>query len=132
MLANVVSLGLSSVAIARQHVAAGKVVPVAIMGRERSAVLPQVSTLSELGFKDLLYENSVWMAMLVPARTPAAVVQRMGQELRSIANQPDARAPLLERCFEMLVATPEQAPASHRAEFDVITRRIRELGIEPR
>lgn len=130
LLANTVTLGLSSVATARQHVAAGKIVPLAMMGRERSAALPQVPTLRELGFKDPLYEASVWMALLVPARTPAAVVQQLGQALRTVAGGADVRAALVDRGFEMMVMTPEQATAHHRAEFEVITRRIRELGIE--
>ncbi len=130
LLSNTVSLGLSSVATARQHVAAGKIVPLAMMGRERSTALPNVPTLRELGFTDPLYDASVWMALLVPARTPAAVVQKLGTELRAVANSADVRGQLVERGFEMLVTTPEQAQANYRAEFDVITRRIRELGIE--
>lgn len=131
LLANNVSIGLSSVATAMQHVAAGKVVPLAMMGRERSTALPNVPTLRELGFTDPLYDASVWMAVLVPARTPPAVVQKLGSEIRAIANSPDVRKTLVDRGFEMMVTTPEQAQANYRAEFDVITKRIRELGIEP-
>ena len=123
--------GLASVATAMQHVAAGKVVPLAMMGRERSTALPNVPTLRELGFTDPLYDASVWMAVLVPARTPPAVVQKLGSEIRAIANSPDVRKTLVERGFEMMVTTPEQAQANYKAEFDVITKRIRELGIEP-
>jgi tripartite-type tricarboxylate transporter receptor subunit TctC len=101
------------------------------MGRERSAALPNVPTLRELGFTDPLYDASVWMALLVPAKTPAAVVQKLGVEVRAIANSPDVRKTLTDRGFEMLVTTPEQAQANYKAEFEVITRRIRELGIEP-
>lgn len=131
LLGNNVSIGLSSVATARQHVAAGKITPLAIMGRERSSALPQVPTLRELGFKDPLYEASVWMALLVPSKTPTAVIQKLGAELRVIASAPDVSAQLVERGFEMMVTTPEQATANYKAEFDVITKRIRELGIEP-
>ncbi len=131
LLSNNVSIGLSSVATAMQHMAAGKIVPLAMMGRERSAALPNVPTLRELGFTDPLYDASVWMALLVPAKTPAAVVQKLGVEVRAIANSPDVRKTLTDRGFEMLVTTPEQAQANYKAEFEVITRRIRELGIEP-
>lgn len=130
LLGNNVSIGLSSVATAKQHVAAGKIVPLAMMGRERSTALPQVPTLRELGFTDPLFDNSVWMALLVPARTSPAVVARLGAELRAAANSPEVRNPLVERGFEMMVTTPEQAQANYRAEFDIITKRIRELGIE--
>jgi tripartite-type tricarboxylate transporter receptor subunit TctC len=131
LLGNTVSIGLSSVATAKQHVAAAKIVPLAMMGRERSTALPNVPTLRELGFTDPLYDASVWMAVLAPAKTPAAVVQKLSTEIRAIANSPDVRALLIDRGFEMMVTTPEQASANYKAEFEVITKRIRELGIEP-
>lgn len=130
LLANTVSIGLSSVATAKQQVTAGKIVPLAMMGRERSSALPTVPTLRELGFTDPLYDSSVWMAVMVPAKTPAAVVQRLGIEIRAIANNPEVRNLLVDRGFEMMVTTPEQAQASYKTEFEVITKRIRELGIE--
>lgn len=131
LLSNNVTIGLSSVATAMPHVAAGKIVPLAMMGRERSTALPNVPTLRELGFADALYDTSVWMAVLAPARTPPAVVQKLGAEIRAIANSPEVRKILVDRGFEMQVTTPEQAQANYKAEFDVITRRIRELGIQP-
>ncbi len=130
LLSQTLTLGLSSVATARQHVATGKIVPIAMMGAERSQALPQVPTLKELGLTDPLYLNSVWMAILAPAKTPPAIVQRLGQEMRAIANSPEVRNQLVERGFEMMVTTPEQAQANYKLEFDVITRRIKELGIE--
>ncbi|KQT09702.1 Bug family tripartite tricarboxylate transporter substrate binding protein [Ramlibacter sp. Leaf400] len=131
LLTNTVSVGLSSVGTAKQHVAAGKIVPLGVMNAQRLSAMPQVPTLKELGFTDPLYESSVWMAALVPARTPPAVVQKLSAEIRAIANAPDIRNLLVDRGFEMHVTTPEQATANYKAEFDIITRRIRELGIEP-
>ncbi|RYF36997.1 MAG: tripartite tricarboxylate transporter substrate binding protein, partial [Comamonadaceae bacterium] len=131
LIGNTVSVGLSSAGTAMQQVAAGKIVPLAMMGRERSTALPNVPTLRELGFTDPLYDASVWIAALVPAKTPNAVVQKLSAEIRAIANSPDVRKLLVDRGLEMQVTTPEQAQANYRAEFDVITRRIRDLGIEP-
>ena len=42
----------------------------------------------------------------------------------------EVRNQLVERGFEMMVTTPEQAQANYKTEFEVITRRIKELGIE--
>jgi tripartite-type tricarboxylate transporter receptor subunit TctC len=131
LLSNTVTIGLSSVATALQNVAAGKIVPLAMMGSERSTALPKVPTLLELGFTDPLYVASVWMAALVPAGTPPAVVDKLSTEIRAIANSEEVRKALIGRGFEMMVTTPEQARASYAAEFDVITNRIQELGIEP-
>ena len=131
LMGNTISIGLSSVATARQQVAAGKIVPLAMMGRERSTALPNVPTLRELGFTDPLFDASVWMAALVPAKTPPAIVQKLSAEIRAIANSAEVRALLVDRGFEMMVTTPEQAAAGYKAEFEVITKRIRDLGIEP-
>ncbi len=131
LLSNTVTIGLSSVATALQHVAAGKIVPLAMMGSERSTALPQVPTLRELGFTDPIYLTSVWMAALVPSGTPPAVVAKLSQEIRAIAQGEEVRRALIDRGFEMLVTTPEQARTNYAAEFQVITDRIRELGIEP-
>lgn len=131
LLTNTVSIGLSSVGTAKQHVAAGKIVPLGVMNPRRLEALPDVPTMKELGFTDPLYEASVWMAALVPAATPASVVQKLSEEIRAIANTPEVRKLLVDRGFEMHVTTPEQATANYNAEFDVITRRIRDLGIEP-
>ena len=130
LLANTVSVGLSSVATALPHISAGKIVALAMMGPERSSALPNVPTLRELGFSDPLYDSSVWMAALVPAQTPAPVVQRLSTEIRAIANSADVRKLLTERGFEMMVTTPEQAQEHYKAEFELITGRIRALGIE--
>lgn len=131
LIGNTVSVGLSSVATAMQHAGAGKIVPLAMMGATRSTALPNVPTLRELGFQDPLYQTSVWMAALVPARTPQPVVQKLSAAIRAIAESPDVSRLLVERGFEMMVTTPEQATANYKAEFGVITARIRELGIQP-
>lgn len=131
LLSNTVSIGLSSVGTAKQHVAAGKIVPLAVMNPQRMSAIPNVPTMRELGFTDPVYQASVWMAALVPARTPQPVVQKLSAEIRAIASQPDVRNLLVDRGFDMHVTTPEQAQANYKAEFEIITKRIRDLGIEP-
>jgi tripartite-type tricarboxylate transporter receptor subunit TctC len=131
LLANTVSIGLSSVGTAKQHVAAGKVVPLAVMNPQRVAAMPQVPTLKELGFNDPIYQSSVWMAVMAPSRTPASIIERLWSEIRTITNTPEVRSLLIDRGFEMYVNGPDQATQNYRAEFDIITKRIRDLGIEP-
>lgn len=130
LLSHTVSVGLTSAGLARQQVQAGKVVPLAIMGRERSPVLPEVPTMRELGFDDALFEAAVWIAFVAPAKTPAPVVQRLAAELRAVAAMPEVQAQMADRGLEMLNTTPEQFAAGYQREFDVITRRMREFGIE--
>lgn len=130
LLSGTIDVGLSSVASAMQHVPSGKVVPLAVLGQHRSTTLPNVPTMAELGFKDPLFDSNVWIALLAPAKTPPAVVDRVAKEVNAIVRTPEVSEQFLSRGFEILNTTPAQFATSFATEFNVITERIRELGIE--
>lgn len=130
LLARTVSLGLSSVASAQQHVKAGKLRALAVMGPTRSSVLPGVPTMRELGFQDPLYDTNVWLGLLVPAKTSPAVVARLAQDVRAIVGTREMSQLLVERGFEVMNTTPDEFARNYRQEFEVITRRIRDVGVE--
>lgn len=132
LLSGTVDLGWSSVASAMQHVQAGKIVPLAVLGRHRSTTLPQVPTMAELGFKDPLYDTNVWIAMLAPAKTPPAIVERLSKEVRAAVGSPEISQLFVSRGFELMNTTPQQFAEGYKSEFGVITQRIRDLKIEPR
>jgi tripartite-type tricarboxylate transporter receptor subunit TctC len=125
-----VRIGLLSVASAKQHVAAGKLTPLGVLGRERSTALPDVPTMRELRFTDPLYDTNVWLGVLVPAKTPAPIVQRLATEIRAIVGTPEISHLFVDRGFEVMNTTPEQFSTNYKTEFDVITKWIRAFGIE--
>lgn len=131
VLSGTVSLGLTSAGLARPQVEAGKITPLAVLGRERSKVLPNVPTLREQGLDDPVFDAAVWVCFVAPARTPAAVQQLLVKEIRAALQAPAMAAAVGERGLEVMATTPEQFQANYRSEFDVITRKIREIGIEP-
>lgn len=131
LLSKTVSLGLTSAGLARQHVAGGRIRPLAIMGRERSKALPEVPTMREQGFDDPIFDAAVWISVVAPAGLPPAVAQRLVAEIRGILLLPEVGAAIVERGLEVMATTPEQFQANYRSEFEVITRKIREIGIEP-
>jgi tripartite-type tricarboxylate transporter receptor subunit TctC len=62
-----------------QHVKGGKLRALAISGKTRSPVLPDVPTLDEAGVKD--FETTAWWAVFAPANVPADVVAILRAEL---------------------------------------------------
>ncbi len=65
-----------------EHIRSGKVRALATTGRARSAVLPDVPTMAEAGVPG--YEATIWLGLMAPRGTPAAVVQRLNAEVARI------------------------------------------------
>jgi len=65
----------------------GKLKALAIAATKRSALLPEVRTLGELGIPGV--DASVWFGAVVKAGTPAAVVQRLNEEITKVMKNPE-------------------------------------------
>ena len=67
----------------------GRVRALGTTGLKRSAVLPDVPTVSEAGIKD--YEATIWLGVMVPTGTPKAVIDRLNAEIVKVANRADVK-----------------------------------------
>jgi tripartite-type tricarboxylate transporter receptor subunit TctC len=72
-----------------EHIKSGKVKALATTGKARSAVLPDVPTMSEAGVPG--YEATLWLGLMAPKGTPAAIVSKLNTELARITGNPDVR-----------------------------------------
>ncbi len=73
-----------------EPVRAGRVRALATTGLSRSEVLPEVPTVDESGIKG--YEATIWLGILAPKGTPAAIVERLNREITRITARPEVRA----------------------------------------
>lgn len=87
-------------------VKAGRVRALATTGRKRSAVLPDVPTVSEAGVKG--YEATIWLGVMAPTGTPKPVVDRLNAEIQKIIARPDVRKTWNEQGAEPLSMTPAE------------------------
>src|SRR2546428_12928006 len=109
------------------QIKAGKVKALAVSGRERAPQLPDVPTLAESGYPDLVVNT--WFGVAVPSATPGDIVQRLNQEILAAIQQPEIRARLDELSF---AAAPMSAAETQRfiqAEIERWRPVVRAAGI---
>jgi tripartite-type tricarboxylate transporter receptor subunit TctC len=127
LLAGRVSPGFATILSAIPHLQAGRLHALAVSTPKRSAALPQVPTVAEAGLPG--YEFTGWWGMVVPARTPAAVVARLNAEVARILAQPEVRERFTREGAEPAASSPAEFAAYMRAEVDKWTRVIRQGNI---
>ena len=91
------------------QIKSGKVRALAVSGRERAAPLPDVPTLAEAGFPDLVVNT--WFGIAAPAATPAEIVQRLNQEILAAVQSPEVKTRFDELSF---VPAPMTAAETQR------------------
>jgi tripartite-type tricarboxylate transporter receptor subunit TctC len=97
------------------HVRAGKVKALAIGGKRRLPLLPDVPTFSEAGFPE--FDVSLWQGILAPAGTPADVVAKLNGAINRVLQMPDVRDRIAELGAEPAGGTPEELGAFIRSEI---------------
>ena len=108
------------------HIRAGKLRPLAVSGSTRSAQLPDVPTLAEAGVPG--YSAYVWMGLLAPKGTPAAIIERLHRELKAVLAMPEVRQPFAEAGIEINGSTPAEFDAYFRDERERWARIVKDTG----
>jgi tripartite-type tricarboxylate transporter receptor subunit TctC len=119
---------LLSVATTLPQLKAGKLRAVAMLGTERSKVLPDVPTFAELGFKGL---STPWLGIFVPAGTPPAAIKRLNAEFLKAIQDPQVRERMDAQAFEPVGSSPEAFGKFLDEELAANGKLIREIGIKP-
>lgn len=128
VIAGEVQLAASSIASSMQMVKAGRLKAIATTGARRSLVAPELPTLIESGFPGL--EISSWYGLLVPARTPPAIVQRIRDETLKVVQAPDARQALTGQGLQVETSTPQEFAARIRSDTKTWAEVIKSAGIK--
>jgi tripartite-type tricarboxylate transporter receptor subunit TctC len=86
-----VDLMFDAVPTMSEHIRSGKVKALGTTGTTRSSVLPDVPTIAEAGVPG--YEATIWLGLMAPKNTPAAIVNRLNAEVvKIVSNAEVARA----------------------------------------
>jgi tripartite-type tricarboxylate transporter receptor subunit TctC len=93
----------------------GRLRALAVTSRTRSGLLPEVPTLAETVMPG--FEIGAWQGIMLPARTPPAIVQKLNAAVLVALRDPEVRAKLAAQGAEPLGSTPEDYAAYLRGEI---------------
>ncbi len=122
-----IELQFGSIAPTLPHIRSGRLRALAVTGATRLAALPAVPTVIESGLRG--YEVSLWMGILAPARTPAAIVSRLHRELVAILGMAGIKDALVAQGVEPRPSTPADFAAYIRAEIAKYRKVVKTAGI---
>jgi len=101
-----VELGVEILAPVLSQIKGGGLKALAVASSRRSAILPDVPTVSESGVAG--YEASSWNGVAAPAKTPAAIVERLNKEVNAAIASPDVRKRLSDLGIDPRAGTPDE------------------------
>jgi tripartite-type tricarboxylate transporter receptor subunit TctC len=127
LLAGQVQLVFASAPTAVPQVKAGRIRALAVTTAKRSAAMPELPTMAESGLPGFEVDN--WYGIVVPARTPRAIVDRLNKELVAILSMPDTKQALFTQGLETAPSTPEAFGAYMKSEFTKWAKLIAETGL---
>ena len=88
------------------YIKAGKLKAITILSAERSDFLPGMKTVAEQGYPD--FEYSAWEGIFAPAKTPAAIVNKLSGEFARMMKQPDVIKIFAGDGTRLIGSTPEE------------------------
>jgi tripartite-type tricarboxylate transporter receptor subunit TctC len=111
------------------HVHAGRARALAVSTAMRSASAPDVPTVAESGYPGFEYSN--WNALFAPAKTPAALVNKMNVIVAKILSEPDVSKKLSAQGADPAPGTPEDLARYMKADDARWKKVIRSAALKP-
>lgn len=124
LIAGHTKMGSLTWATAREQVKAGTVVPIAVSSAERLPDFPDIPTLKELGYPDIV--STTWLALSGPAGLPQDVTEKLNRAINKALEEPRVRKHLEQDAFEIKAMSPAEVTQLFRTEIDKWVPAIRQ------
>jgi tripartite-type tricarboxylate transporter receptor subunit TctC len=127
VLAGEVQLTTAGASVARGHILAGKLKPLAIARQARLSLMPSVPTLREAGFPDI--DPQSWFGLFTTGGSPREAIDRIYAEVAAVFAEPEFRERhMLQRGFDPVLSTPDEFARFIQADLQSKARLIRISG----
>jgi tripartite-type tricarboxylate transporter receptor subunit TctC len=128
-MAGIVPSMFDSLPSAAPHIKAGKVRALAVSGEQRNPSFPDLPTMKELGFPDLISYS--WFGLSGPKGLPAPIVDRVATDMQAVLKEPD----VVKRWQDMGAESSTRSPADYtafvKAEVAKWTPVVKASGAKP-
>jgi tripartite-type tricarboxylate transporter receptor subunit TctC len=130
VVAGEVQVSVGSPAAAGAMVRAGRMRAIALTAPTRIGRFPDVQTTAEAGFPYV--KAIIWFGMFAPGGTDPKLVERINQDVTTIARRPDFIEKHLDALsLELVANTPAEFSAAIRADVESIGEMVRAAGVQP-
>ena len=116
LLAGRVTVGALNWATARQHIQAGTLIPLGVSSGKRLPQLPELPTLSELGYPDIV--TTTWTMISGPVGMPRTIVEAINREVRAISVKPALKKHFEDEGEEPRLMSPAELTDFVKAEVE--------------
>ena len=120
------SLAIADIASIQPLLKSGRFKVIGVMGKERSALAPDMPTLAESGVPG--YDAAGWFGILAPEGTPPAVLTRLNAEITAVLRLPEIRERFAAAALEPLPSTPDYMAQLMRTEAIKWAKVIKDSG----
>jgi tripartite-type tricarboxylate transporter receptor subunit TctC len=127
LLAGEVQMTMASSVVVLPYLKSGKIRVLAATGKRRVPAMPDTPTVAEAGLPG--FEEGNWQMVLVPSKTPRAVISKLNHELVRIVKLPDMTEHIARVGADVIADTPEEATAVLRTDMKKYSDIIKALNI---
>ena len=110
------------------HARSGRVRALGTTGNARSAITPEMPTVSEAGVKG--YEATIWLGLMAPAATPRPLLERLSAEVNKVVNAPDVKENWGKQGAVPMGMTVDQFGAFLRQDVQKWAKLVKDTGMK--
>jgi tripartite-type tricarboxylate transporter receptor subunit TctC len=129
LLGGQINLIFATAASAVPHIQSGKIRALAVTTANRSKLVPDLPTVAEAGLKG--FEANNWYGIVVPAKTPQAIIDRLNREFTAVLKMPEIQQVLFKQGLDAAPSTPEAFAAYIKSETAKWAKVIKASGAKP-
>ena len=129
VLAGHVQLMFDNTSSAIPNIKAGRVRALGVASLKRYPSLPELPTIAEEGVPG--YETTIWLGLFVPAKTPAAIVQKLNREVQEAVNSPEYKERMMALDMQPRVSSSQELADYLKSDLAKWAKVVKEAGIKP-